>query len=132
MPSLPSMPRSLCESRFSPSMLFFSSSARWMSPLPSSVTRLPGCGRSSPHSQKSTAWWASTSNGMSGEASPAQRGASPLIWSESDLPSIWMPPSGNSQSSAPRYQSFSARVFWNCVSFGSLETAISARLLCRM
>lgn len=113
-------------------MLFFSSRARWTSPFPSRVTRFSGWGRSSPHSQKSTAWWAITSNGMSGESSPAQWGASPLIWSESDLPNIWMPPSGKSQSSAPRYQSFRARVFWKRVLFGSFETAISARLLCRM
>ena len=98
----------------------------------SRVTRFSGRGRSSPHSQKSTAWWASTSNGIPGETRPAQRGALARICSASDLPSIWIPPSGNSQSSAPRYQSFRARVFWNRVGLGSLDTAISARLLCRM
>ena len=65
-----------------------------MQPSPSSVTRLSGSGRSSPHSQKSTAWWASTSNGIPGETLPAQRGASLRTCSASDLPSIWMPPSG--------------------------------------
>ena len=43
-----------------------------------------------------------------------------------------MPPSGKSQSSAPRYQSFIASVFWNRVGLGSWETAIRATLLCRM
>ena len=64
--------------------------------LPSlrSVTRLSGSGRSSPHSQKSTAWWASTSNGIPGDNLPAHRGAPLRTWSVSDLPSIWMPPSG--------------------------------------
>ncbi len=63
---------------------------------------------------------------------PAHRGAWARISSSSDLPSIWMPPSGKSQSSAPRYQSFIASVFWNRVGLGSCETAIRATLLCRM
>ena len=65
-----------------------------MPPSLPSVTRFSGSGRSSPHSQKSTAWWASTSNGISGETLPAQRGAFARICSVSDLPSICMPPSG--------------------------------------
>ena len=67
-----------------------------------------------------------------GENFPAQRGAPLRTCSASDLPSIWIPPSGKSQSSAPRYQSLRASVFWNRVGFGSFDTAISARLLCRM
>ena len=37
---------------------------RWIAPSASTVTRLSGCGRSSPQSQKSTAWCARTSNGQ--------------------------------------------------------------------
>ena len=126
------MPSSLWRSRFTPSTLFCSSMLRWIAPSASTVTRLSASGRSSPQSQKSTAWWASTSNGRSGERRPAQRGACAWISSSSDLPSIWIPPRGNSQSSAPRYQSFIASVFWNRVGLGSRETAIRAMLLCRM
>ena len=94
MPRSLSIPSSLCRSRFTPSMLFFSSMRRVTVPSLPRVTRLSGCGRSSPHSQKSTPWWASTANGMSGESLPAQRGACARICVSSDLPSIWMPPSG--------------------------------------
>ena len=90
-----------------------------MAPSRSSVTRLSGSGRSSPQSQKSTAWCARTSKGRSGESLPAHRGAWAWISSSSDLPSICMPPRGKSQSSAPRYQSFIASVFWNLVGLGS-------------
>ena len=69
---------------------------------------------------------------MSGETFPAHRGACARISSWSDLPSICIPPRGNSQSSEPRYQSFIASVFWKRVGLGSSETAIRAMLLCRM
>ena len=45
MPRSPSMPCSLCRSRLRPSMLFFSSRARWMLPSLPRVTRLSGVGQ---------------------------------------------------------------------------------------
>ena len=55
-------------------MLFFSSIVRRTVPSCSRVTRFSGAGRSSPHSQKSTAWWAMTSNGASGDSLLARPG----------------------------------------------------------
>ena len=97
------------------------------------VTRLSGSGRSSPHSQKSTAWWASTSNGISGDTLPAQRGASAAdllgvgLAEHLDAAERVVPVVGARGTSR-----CSASVFWNRVGFGSFDTAISARLLCRM
>ncbi len=54
-------PRRCCASR---------PASSWMPPSLRRVTRFVASGRSSPHSQKSTAWWASTSNGMPGETLP--------------------------------------------------------------
>ena len=72
-----------------------------MLPSGPSVTRFSGRGRSSVESQKSIACLAIRSSVHSG-ASFVSVGFSPRNISGWDLPIIWMFPSGNSKSSAPK------------------------------
>ena len=71
-----------------------------MLPSRASVTRLPGRGRSSVESQKSTACWATSSSDQFG-ANRVSPGFSPRNIGACDLPTIWMFPSGKSKSSPP-------------------------------
>ena len=75
--------------------------ARVSRPSPSTVTRFSGIGRSSVESQKSIACFAIFSSDHSG-ASLVSPGRSPRNIGATDLPTIWMLPSGYSWSSLPK------------------------------
>jgi len=68
-------------------------------PSASRVTRFSGRGRSSVDSQKSIACSATSFSERPNGASLVIRGFSPRYMSDTDLPTIWMLPIGNSHAS---------------------------------
>src|SRR3712207_8956228 len=103
--------------------------------LPSrvSVTRLSGSGRSSVVAHQSIECFATKSSVW---VTPGIRidGASPSSWAGSDLPSVWMWPSGYGSSSVSQYQSFRPIVLVNLLRSEEHTSELQSRqyLVCRL